>query len=144
MRLAVLTATMAVMVVFGGFITAGIWATDEPEHIAEHVENAIEADVVELEEPDAPAYTGAAEELEPELDKPDAIPEYPEVELEWSECGYSPADIIDMQTGLHVDYIKTIDTYSKGDWAAYYVHSDGDIYVITIKRGTVDVVAQLN
>lgn len=62
---------------------------------------------------------------------------------EFVETDNSPKGIIERETGLVVDHVKTIDTY-KGVWGAYYCHCDGDLYCITIDEGHVDVVAQLN
>ena len=54
----------------------------------------------------------------------------------------SEVDIIEADTGLHVESIKLMDRY--GEWAAYYVQADGDLYVITVGGGAVDVCSQLN
>lgn len=43
-----------------------------------------------------------------------------------------------------IDSIKQIDKYSKTKWYAYYIYTDGDCYVITVKKGKVDVCTQLN
>ena len=54
-------------------------------------------------------------------------------------------DIIMNECGLAViDYIALIDSYEDGNWYAYYICSDGDCYVITLKNNHVDVCCQLN
>lgn len=71
------------------------------------------------------------------------VEESVDVAEESVETDNSPKGIIERETGLVVDHVKTIDTY-KGVWGAYYCHCDGDLYCITIDEGHVDVVAQLN
>lgn len=54
-------------------------------------------------------------------------------------------DVIMNECGLTViDYVALIDSYEDGNWYAYYIHSDGDCYVITLKNNHVDVCCQLN
>ena len=54
-------------------------------------------------------------------------------------------DIIMNECGLAViDYVALIDSYEDGNWYAYYIYSDGDCYVITLKNNHVDVCCQLN
>ena len=54
-------------------------------------------------------------------------------------------DIIMNECGLAViDYVALIDSYEDGNWYAYYICSDGDCYVVTLKNGHVDVCCQLN
>lgn len=43
-----------------------------------------------------------------------------------------------------IDEIYTIDSYEKGNWYCYYLFCDGDVYVVTLKNGHVDVCCQLN
>lgn len=43
-----------------------------------------------------------------------------------------------------IDSIDVIDKYKKGKWYAYYIMCDGDCYVVTLKKGKVDVWCQLN
>ena len=43
-----------------------------------------------------------------------------------------------------IDYVALIDSYEDGNWYAYYIYSDGDCYVITLKNNHVDVCCQLN
>lgn len=50
--------------------------------------------------------------------------------------------IMEEQTGLTIDNVQIIETWRA--WVCYYVEADGDLYVITMQRGVVDVVAQLN
>lgn len=54
-------------------------------------------------------------------------------------------DIIMNECGLAViDYVALVDSYEDGNWYAYYIYSDGDCYVITLKNNHVDVCCQLN
>ena len=54
-------------------------------------------------------------------------------------------DAIMNECGLAViDYVALIDSYEDGNWYAYYIYSDGDCYVITLKNNHVDVCCQLN
>lgn len=54
-------------------------------------------------------------------------------------------DVIMNECGLAViDYVALIDSYEDGNWYAYYIYSDGDCYVITLKNNHVDVCCQLN
>lgn len=54
-------------------------------------------------------------------------------------------DIILHDTDLQViDYIRLIDKSTKYQWYAYYIQSDGDLYVITIRNNHVDVCCILN
>lgn len=54
-------------------------------------------------------------------------------------------DVIMNECGLAViDYVALIDSYEDGNWYAYYICSDGDCYVITLKNNHVDVCCQLN
>ena len=43
-----------------------------------------------------------------------------------------------------IDEIYEIDSYKKGNWYCYYLFCDGDVYVVTLKNGHVDVCCQLN
>ena len=43
-----------------------------------------------------------------------------------------------------IDEIYEIDSYAKGNWYCYYIYADGDVYVVTIKNGHVDICVQLN
>lgn len=54
----------------------------------------------------------------------------------------SQKELMEEQTGLHIDYVKPIEKYNR--WAAYYVEADGDMYVITVVREQVDVCQILN
>lgn len=54
----------------------------------------------------------------------------------------SQVEIIAEETGLTIDCVQVFESYD--DWYAYYVYADGDIYVITVKNGHVDVCTQLN
>ena len=54
----------------------------------------------------------------------------------------SQVEIIAQETGLTIDCVQVFESYN--DWYAYYVYADGDIYVITVKNGHVDVCTQLN
>ena len=54
-------------------------------------------------------------------------------------------DVIMNECGLAViDYVALIDSYEDGNWYAYYICSDGDCYVVTLKNNHVDVCCQLN
>ena len=54
-------------------------------------------------------------------------------------------DVIMNECGLAViDYVALIDSYEDGNWYAYYICSDGDCYVITLKNNHIDVCCQLN
>lgn len=54
-------------------------------------------------------------------------------------------DVIMNECSLAViDYVALIDSYEDGNWYAYYIYSDGDCYVITLKNNHVDVCCQLN
>ena len=54
-------------------------------------------------------------------------------------------DVIMNECGFAViDYVALIDSYEDGNWYAYYICSDGDCYVITLKNNHVDVCCQLN
>ena len=57
----------------------------------------------------------------------------------------SDEEIIMAECGLAViDEITLIDSYDEGNWYCYYLFSDGDVYVVTLKNGSVDVCVQLN
>lgn len=70
-------------------------------------------------------------------------PEQPEP-LPWQEMMYTDevTETMAEQTGLVIDTVSIIETYR--NWACYYVEADGDLYVITMNRGTVDVCQILN
>lgn len=125
--IAALTASIMLMTA-GGIITAGVAAdTEEPEIAA----------VEEIqEEPEA------AEEITEEPEEIEITTEEPEEEPAAEETATTPADIIAAETGLTVDSVKQFDSY--GNWSAHEVFADGDIYVVTIKAGHVDVVQILN
>lgn len=79
--------------------------------------------------------------------------EYTEEEEE-EPANYEPLDwvslqetdgiipIMEEQTELSIDNVQIIETWRA--WVCYYVEADGDLYVITMQRGVVDVVTQLN
>lgn len=126
-RLIVLVIMGLFLTTSGGIMTACVSA-DEPETVIESTgpETVIEAPTEETEEPETPIEAETvteAETVEPETDT-------------------TPAGIIESQTGLCVDTVKQFDSY--GNWAAYEVFADGDIYVVTIKAGSVDVCTILN
>ena len=43
-----------------------------------------------------------------------------------------------------IDEIDEIDSYEEGCWYCYYIYADGDVYVVTLKNGHVDICVQLN
>ena len=43
-----------------------------------------------------------------------------------------------------IDEIYEIDSYVEGNWYCYYIYADGDVYVVTLKNGHVDICVQLN
>lgn len=66
-------------------------------------------------------------------------------EVEETENEPTVEDVIMNECGLVViDYVALIDSYEDGNWYAYYIYSDGDCYVITLKNNHVDVCCQLN
>ena len=73
-----------------------------------------------------------------EDDPPDPEP------LPWQELMYTDEvnEMMAEQTGLTIDNVNIIDSYR--NWACYYVEADGDLYVITMKKGIVDVCQILN
>lgn len=115
----IIAAAMLGAATFGGFITDGVLA-DEPEVIEQEV---VEQEVIE--------ETAAPDE-----------PEATEPEVEQVEPEPTPENIIERDTGLVVDSVKQFDSY--GDWSAFEVFADGDIYCITIDGGHVDVCQILN
>lgn len=65
--------------------------------------------------------------------------------IEEVEAEPTVEDIIMNECGLAIiDYVALIDSYEDGNWYAYYICSDGDCYVITLKNNHVDVCCQLN
>ena len=65
--------------------------------------------------------------------------------IEEVEADPTVEDIIMNECGLAViDYAALIDSYEDGNWYAYYICSDGDCYVITLKNNHIDVCCQLN
>ena len=65
--------------------------------------------------------------------------------IEEVEAEPTVEDIIMNECSLAViDYVALIDSYEDGNWYAYYICSDGDCYVITLKNNHVDVCCQLN
>jgi hypothetical protein len=65
--------------------------------------------------------------------------------IEEVEAEPTVEDIIMNECGLAViDYVALIDSYEDGNWYAYYICSDGDCYVVTLKNNHVDVCCQLN
>ena len=64
--------------------------------------------------------------------------------LDWAELqateGIIP--IMEEQTELSIDSVQIVDSWKA--WVCYYVEADGDLYVITMQRGVIDVVTQLN
>ena len=125
----VITGAMIVTLTAGGIMTAGVNAT-EPEPAAAEMAEPVETEPAETVEPEP------AEIIEPETE-PETVPETVE-----TKADSTPAGIIESQTGLNVDSVKKVDSY--GSWAFYEVFADGDIYAITIKAGSVDVVQILN
>ena len=121
-----LTASIMLMAV-GGIIAADVAAdTEEPEIAAvEEIQEEPEASEEITEEP---------EEVETTTEEPEEEPA--------AEAATTPAEIIAAETGLTVDSVKQFDSY--GNWSAYEVFADGDIYAVTIKADHVDVVQILN
>lgn len=70
-------------------------------------------------------------------------PSEPE-QLEWVDMMETTevTPLMEEQTGLHIDNVQIMDSYR--NWACYYVEADGDLYVITMKKGAVDVCTILN
>lgn len=58
--------------------------------------------------------------------------------------GRTHREIIEETLLQEVNMCKMIDSYEEGNWFAYYVYADGDVYVITLKNNAVDVCCQLN
>ena len=66
------------------------------------------------------------------------------VYLDWMDM-IGTEDVIPLmeeQTGLSIDAVYVMETWKT--WACYYVEADGDLYVITMKKGEVDVCQILN
>ena len=139
--MAVLVFVMGTMMLLGSALTLTGECEDTEDTVASEITEVDEAS--DDEEVIEEAEADQIETAEPEPVEEVAEPE-PEAEVVPFCTELMPADIIDMQTGLHVDYIKLIDKYPKGHWAAYYLCADGDVYVVTIKNDNVDVCCQLN
>lgn len=61
-----------------------------------------------------------------------------------TENEYTHEDIIFNECKLWVDYIQLVDCYEDGNWYCYYIYSDGDCYVVTLKNDHVDICVMLN
>lgn len=61
-----------------------------------------------------------------------------------TEDGYTHEDIIFNECKLWVDYMQLVDCYEDGNWYCYYIYSDGDCYVVTLKNNHVDICVMLN
>ena len=61
-----------------------------------------------------------------------------------TEDGYTHEDIIFNECKLWVDYMQLVDCYEDGNWYCYYIYSDGDCYVVTLKNDHVDICVMLN
>ena len=86
------------------------------------------------------------EEL-PTVDEPEEpqTADEPTVETEQVTKAPTHEDIILRDSGLAtIDYMKLIDKSKNHNWYAYYIHSDGDLYVVTIRNDRVDVCCILN
>lgn len=125
LKIAVLMLVMVTMMIFGGLVTMVTVADEEDETVITEEVAEVAEDVEIEEDVEEPAATSVDDEevIEEQVDN-------------------TPQGIIESQTDLVVDYIKVIDSY--GSWGAYYVHSDGDLYCITIDEGVVDVCVILN
>lgn len=58
--------------------------------------------------------------------------------------GRTHREIIEETLLQEVNMCKCIDAYEEGNWFAYYVYADGDVYVITFKNNKIDICCQLN
>ena len=129
LTVAVLVLAMMCGVALGGVITDGANAEDNPPEVTTE------------------AVGGVDEVAPPEVETVDEVapPEVDEVNENNDECykaNATPEEIIEADTGLTVDAVKQFD--SCGDWSAYEVFADGDIYAVTIKGGSVGACAILN
>lgn len=58
--------------------------------------------------------------------------------------GRTHREIIEETLLQEVNMCKMIDSYEEGNWFVYYVYADGDVYVITFKNNSIDIICQLN
>lgn len=121
-----LTALMICSAVGGGLLVNCCNATDKDvavEPTTEVVEETTESTQEEVTEPTTEPTTEVVEETKELTQK----------------------EIILRDTKLStIDFIKLIDKSKNHEWYAYYIHSDGDIYVVTIRGDHVDVCCMLN
>lgn len=121
-----LTALMICSAVGGGLLVNYCNATDEDvavEPTTEVVEETTEPTQEEVTEPTTEPTTEVVEETKELTQK----------------------EIVLRDTKLStIDFIKLIDKSKNHEWYAYYIHSDGDIYVVTIRGDHVDVCCMLN
>lgn len=142
--MAVLVFAMGTMMLLGSALTMTGECEDTEDVIVASEDAEVEDAALDDEEIIEEADADQIEAVEPEPVEEEIAEPEPVEEVEPFCTELMPADIIDMQTGLHVDYIQLVDEYTKGHWAAYYLYADGDIYIVTIKNGKVDVCCQLN
>lgn len=64
--------------------------------------------------------------------------------LDWAELQQTEGiiPVMEEQTELSIDNVQIVDSWKA--WVCYYVEADGDLYVITMQRGVVDVCQILN
>lgn len=66
-------------------------------------------------------------------------------DVEDEEIVLTDEEIIISETEITIiDEMKLVDSYEDGNWYCYYLYYDGDVYVITLKNGHVDMAVQLN
>lgn len=66
-------------------------------------------------------------------------------DIEDEEIVLTDEEIIISETEITIiDEMKLVDSYEDGNWYCYYLYCDGDVYVVTLKNGHVDMAVQLN
>lgn len=93
----------------------------------------------EIAEPSEDAICSNKSEIEIENENSDD-----DFDDDFDTEGRTHREIIEETLLQEVNMCKMIDSYEDGNWFAYYVYADGDVYVITFKCNKIDIICQLN
>lgn len=135
----IIVGIMGILIMLG--YLCGFWAENKISF--SNSENEISADLTEEMVDD----TIIMEEEIAESDSFEQIEDENQIENSKSVSEIKPkthVEIMAEECGLIIDEVNLIDSYEDGNWYAYYVYADGDVYVITLKNNAVDVCCQLN
>lgn len=147
----IIVGIMGILIMLGylcGFWTENkiSFSNSENEISADLTEEILDDTIImqeEIAEPSADAVCSNESKIEIENENSDENSD-DNFDNDFDTEGRTHREIIEETLLQEVNMCKMIDSYEDGNWFAYYVYADGDVYVITFKCNEIDIICQLN